>query len=291
MSNISVVCFAASYTVALMLEISRLFFRSGIRGALMIGFAAAGFLAQTLFLIARFTGASPRGWLDWYLLASWILAAAYLYLIFYHPKIPIGIFLLPLILGLIGVARAVPEESGYSVTASAWGMLHGLALLLGTSIILIGFVGGLMYLLQSQRLKRKRPAPPRFRLPSLEWTEKIAGRCIVISTILLAAGVLSGIALNARQGRVPWTDPVVWSSGLLLLWLVAAMIFNMAYRPARQGRKVAYLTFASMVFLLLVLAITLLVPSEHATQPARSDIAPSAAVPIDLHCSGSEGGT
>ena len=48
MSGISVTCFAASYLVAWLLELSRLFFRSGIRGAVMVGFASAGLLAHTL---------------------------------------------------------------------------------------------------------------------------------------------------------------------------------------------------------------------------------------------------
>ena len=40
--NISITCFLASYAVALALEVSRLFFRSGVRGALMVGFSTAG---------------------------------------------------------------------------------------------------------------------------------------------------------------------------------------------------------------------------------------------------------
>ena len=42
LSGVSTICFAGSYAVALLLELSRLVFRSGVRGALMIGFAAAG---------------------------------------------------------------------------------------------------------------------------------------------------------------------------------------------------------------------------------------------------------
>ena len=73
---------------------------------------------------------------------------------------------------------------------------------------------------------------------------------------------------------MPWSDPVVWSSGLLLLWLAAAMLFNAVYRPARQGRKVAYLTLASAGFLLLVLAVTRLVPNEHPTRKTSADHLP-----------------
>ena len=270
MGNISVFCFAASYTVALMLELSRLFFRSGIRGVLLISFACAGLLAQTLFVIARLSHESGRDTLDWYLLVAWILAAIYLYLIFYHPKVPLGIFLLPLVLTLIAFAEYLPEESGYPMGKSAWGMVHGFSLLLGTVVIFFGFIGGVSYLMQSRRLQKKR-APVRFRLPSLEWTEKITARCIVVAAILLATGVLSGIALNAREGEVPWSDPVVLSSGFLLLWLTVAMLFNAVYRPSRQGRKVAYLTLVSAVFLLLVLAVTRLVPSAHPTREMPLD--------------------
>ncbi len=87
MSNISMTCFAASYAVALALEVTRLFFRSGVRGALMLGFAAAGLVAQTLFLVARVSEPNRTipGWSDWYLLAAWVLAATYLYLTYYHP--------------------------------------------------------------------------------------------------------------------------------------------------------------------------------------------------------------
>ena len=52
-SRISVVCFAASYAVALACEASRLLFRSGVRGAVMVGFAAAGLVAHTAFLLWR----------------------------------------------------------------------------------------------------------------------------------------------------------------------------------------------------------------------------------------------
>jgi hypothetical protein len=93
----------------------------------------------------------------------------------------------------------------------------------------------------------------------------------MISTILLSVGVISGLALNAihhSRGTpaLPWHDPVVWSSGLLLAWLVLAAAFNLVYRPARHGRKVAYLTMASMLFLLLALGVILLVPSQHPSQ-------------------------
>jgi len=69
---------------------------------------------------------------------------------------------------------------------------------------------------------------------------------------------------------VPWTDPVVLSLGGMLAWLIVAEVFRLVYPSARRGRKVAYLTIAAFVFLLLVLATmtlgdTLHIASEMAT--------------------------
>lgn len=276
MNGISVTCFAASYAVALALEVSRLFFRSGVRGALMLGFAGAGLIAHSIFLGLRFTSyeSGPvSGWFDWFLLGAWILTATYIYLTYYHPQNPIGLFLLPVVLVLIAVGYWFGSDTTFAGSARVWGVIHGVSLLLGMVVVLIGFVAGLMYLIEASRLKHKRPPARRFRLPSLEWAEQVNSRTIVFSTILLGLGVLSGLAMNAlnhQQGdtALPWSDPVVLSSGLLLAWLIASSVFNFAYRPARQGRKVVYMTLASMVFLLLALGMILFAPSQHPTRRA-----------------------
>ena len=59
-SGISITCFAASYAVVLALEISRLFFRSRVRWAVMVGFAGAGMVAHTAFLAYRAVHARDR---------------------------------------------------------------------------------------------------------------------------------------------------------------------------------------------------------------------------------------
>jgi ABC-type transport system involved in cytochrome c biogenesis permease subunit len=159
LSGISIFCFAASYTVALLLEASRLVFRSGVRGALLLGFGAAGLLAHTLYLGHRAV-AAPAAALsseyDWYLLAAWVLAAVYLYLTLQHQRTAVGLFILPLVLGLIGCARFADQVPFPQTRAlQIWGAIHGGFLLLGMVAVLVGFVAGMMHLLQSYRLKHK----------------------------------------------------------------------------------------------------------------------------------------
>jgi ABC-type uncharacterized transport system permease subunit len=124
-----------------------------------------------------------------------------------------------------------------------------------------------MYLLQSYRLKRKLPPHSAFWLPSLERLEKINERSLLASVGLLGLGLVLGILLNlAARGseqRIPWSDPVVAASLVWLVWLFAVVLFHAVYRPARQGRKVAYVTVASFLFLGVVLGITRWIPSQH----------------------------
>jgi ABC-type uncharacterized transport system permease subunit len=141
-------------------------------------------------------------------------------------------------------------------------MMHGFALLAGTTAVALGFTTGLMYLIQSYRLKHRLPPRKGFRLPSLEWLQDFNRESILVSTCLLGVGFASGVILNligpAEQGlAIAWTDPVVVSSGCLFAWLVAASVFEFCYEPARQGTKVAYLTLASFVFLGLALFFVL----------------------------------
>ena len=269
-SGVGIICFASSYAVALALEISRLLFRSGVRGAVMIGFAAAGLLAHTLFLYYRAINAvgSPlSSEKDWYLLAAWATVAAYLYLALLHPKTPFGLFLLPLSLGLIATAAflAPKQPLAREPASKIWGVMHGASIMLATVIILVGFVAGLMYLAQVRQLKRKRLPGDGLRLPSLEWLERTNSRAIVASLVLLGVGILAGMVLNLIDAgpRLLWHDPVIVSTWLMFVWLLAAVVVIAVYRPARQGRKVAYLTVASFVFLIIMLAAGLAAESRH----------------------------
>lgn len=279
--GVNLLCFTASYGIALALEVTRLMFRSGVRGAVMLGFGAAGLVAHTLYLANRVLasggGAPLSSAYDWYLVAAWVLAATYLYLTLHHPRAAIGLFVLPLVLGLIGVAFFLADTSSLADSQATyyWGLIHGVFLLLGTVTVAVGFVAGTMYLIQSYRLKHKLQPRRGLELPSLEWLERVNSRAIVYSLLLLSIGVMSGVVLNVATHRrqsqaVPWSDPIVIASLATMLWLTAATLFNVLYRPARQGRKVAYLTVASFVLLAVSLALTLLLPSQHRPRAARA---------------------
>ncbi|MGA2256396.1 MAG: hypothetical protein ABSG53_17235 [Thermoguttaceae bacterium] len=264
LSHVQIFCFLASYTVALALEVSRLWFRSSIRGMVMLGFVVAGWIAHTAFLYnsaveaAQSPLSSNR---DWLLLAAWVMVMVYFYLACYHPATHFGVFLLPLVLGLISAAHFADTEHFPREPSKIWGVIHGTSILLATVTVLIGFAAGLMYLEQADRLKRKRPPFLKLRLPSLEWLQTVNSRTMLASMLLVGVAVVSGIVLNLLNARhnspgVPWNDPIVFGTLLMFGWLLLHVIIGAFYRPIRQGRKVAYLTLVSFVFLVaLVLGV------------------------------------
>ncbi|MDX1943869.1 MAG: cytochrome c biogenesis protein CcsA [Pirellulaceae bacterium] len=286
--SISLVCFGTSYAVTLALEASRLFFRLPVRLVVMLGFAALGLALHTIYLWLRFQAAIAAGnplssWHDWFLLAAWILAAVYLGLAISRPQTVVGLFMLPVVLALIGMAASFPKDSRFTPDRAlqAWGIVHGSMLLLGTVTVSLGFIAGLMYLVQAWRLKSKLPPGTGFKLPSLEWLQSLSKQSLVYSSFFVALGLVAGIILNTikfrgQGGAVPWTDSVVVTSACLLIWLLAATIFEWTYKPAQQGRKVAYMTVASFVFLALVMAMLVFGGSQHAGAKSSSNLDDSA---------------
>jgi ABC-type uncharacterized transport system permease subunit len=255
----SIVCLTSCYTVTLALELSRLIFRSGLRGALMIGFATLGLVIHTILLTNRAmeSPATPlASAYDWYLVAAWVLVVMYLMLTFYYPRAGVGLFVMPLVLSLVGAARLSSRVPSLTPggAAALWGYVHGVTLLLGTVAVLIGFVAGVMYLLQARRLKLKKLGDSRFQFPSLERLQRVNANAIVMSAIMLGLGFLSGTIGNVISKKMAWSDPVVWSTTLMFVWQVAVVIFSLIYKAAREGRKVAYLTIANFLFLVIALA-------------------------------------
>ena len=276
MAKISLSCFAFSYAIAMILEISRLFFRAPIRFLIIIGITIAGIFAHTVYLWLKFqkdfSGGTPMAsWYDWCLMVSLAVAITYAIIAIKKNENSVGIFFLPLVLLLILIAMLIKNRDAFtpSEATNVWDITHGVSLLLGSAAMIIAFVAGVMYLVHAFRLKKKMPPRVGFRLPSLEWLEQCNRQSLFYATGLIAAGLVSGAIMNVLQNSensagIPWTNSVIVSSGALLFWLLGVTVFEALYKPARQGQKIAYLTLASFVFLMMVLGFTLM--AEHAAQ-------------------------
>lgn len=280
LSGISVTCFVTSYLIALLLELTRSLRELPLRRGVILTFTVVGLALHLVYLILR---AQPSGgqagllatWYDWSLLLAWGLAACYLWFLIQRPETTLGWLLLPPVLGLIVLAILVRDSAPFSreEATGIWRNIHALTMLVGTVAVLLGFLAGVMFLIQSRRLKHKRIGHGRMRLPTLEALQRLNRRCLYFSTTALGLGLVSGIVMNLnRWGYVGWSERGVIFSGVLLLWLLAATLFEVFYKPARRGRKVSYLTLASFGFLVLALAAVLTSPHGRDTALPQSTL-------------------
>jgi ABC-type uncharacterized transport system permease subunit len=263
LSGVSVTCFVACYVIALALELTRPVLRIPARSGVIACFTLAGIFAQAIYLgvLAQPQEGRPEAglfadWYSWSLLLAWAMAWAYLIMALRRPDTTLGYFLLPPVLVLIAFARFVDgwEPFNRQQAAGFWRSLHGLSMLIGTAVVLIGFLAGIMYLMQARRLKQKRRGSRGLKLPTLEWLQGLNRTSLFVSTFAVAFGTLAGFVMSLNiNGSIAWTSRGIVLPLILLIWLVAATGIEFFYRPARQGKKIAYLTLASFGFLVLAM--------------------------------------
>jgi ABC-type transport system involved in cytochrome c biogenesis permease subunit len=250
LDRVTIVCFLASYTAALGLELLYQFRPREVVRWLALAFGAAGLTAQTIFLAVQ---RPPLIWqFGWMLFLAWILAIFYLIGSLHHRRLSWGLFVLPLVLGLVGLGAAFgpadPRGDNLLPIQDAWGAIHAGLLLLAAVGLCVGFLASLMYLVQAHRLRAKTLPGQGLRLWSLERLEAMNRRAIVLAFPLLTAGMVLGIILMVQDRLPGWSDPRLLASAIL--WLTFAVLLYLRYGYHLRGRQVAVLTI--LTFALLV---------------------------------------
>jgi len=260
LSRVTVFCFAASYAIALALELWHAFRPRPIVRYASLGFGAAGLFAHAIYVILQpFPLSSTFGSV---LFLALILAVFYFYGAVHHRKLAWGIFVLPLVLGLVLLATAFQPTNGQDEVTSGifgfrgehfWGAVHGILLLLAAVGVCVGFLASVMYFVQLYRLRAKISPTHGVRLWNLERIEAMNRRAILCSFPLLTIGLIVGIALQVHRGEawVGFSNPKVLSS--LGLWVVFAILLYLRYAVHARGRQLALWTMAA--FALLVIAL------------------------------------
>jgi ABC-type transport system involved in cytochrome c biogenesis permease subunit len=253
--GITLFWFLASYGVALGLEVLHQFRPRPVTRLVSLGFGAAGLLAHSLYLAEHKPSLAWQ--FGWLLFVAWILAIFYLYGSVHHAKVAWGVFVLPLVLGLVGLGAAFgqpPSSEGPRLEdAFSFATAHAGLLFLATVGVCVGFLASLMYLFQSQRLRSKRLPGHGLRLLSLERLEAMNRRAINLTFPLLTAGLLLGLVLMYHAQLSGWSDPRVLSAGVL--WLAFAVMVYLRYGHHLHGRHFAFLTILSFGLLLCCLAL------------------------------------
>jgi hypothetical protein len=268
-------CFLIAYSVVFVLEIAR--WRLAATGnvgwwtrAVLVGAASVSLFTHTLYLLDRVflatsgtTSTWAISWHDWGILSAWTLALAYVWLLIRRSENWIGIFVLPFVLMLVGVAIVLsPKTLESANSATGWRLLHGVAMMAGTMLVSLGFAMAAMYFLKAWRLKNKRSSSSRFQLPSLEYLQSFGKNCLLGSAASIGFGMVSGVIMNlTRDGRVEWLDRGILFSAGLFVWLVIASAIQWQMSRRGSGDATAWMNILS--FLIVAAAVALVLSTPH----------------------------
>ena len=258
MANVSVFCFLASYAVALGADAGRLWGKTVALRWVAWAAAAAGLFAHSWFLATRHGGDLAGGWgpRGWILALSWLGAAYYVVATGVERRSALGVFLWPVVLGLVACSYAVGTEPirlwGEAPTPPGrfFGLLHAALLLGGLVGVLAGVVTSAMYLVQHRRLRAGRFRADAVPLFSLERLDRWNRTAAAVAVPLLGLGVLIGFGLifAGGEGAVRGLlDPVILGTAAGVL-LTAAALGGVVARRTEPGRGIAVRTLLACGF-------------------------------------------
>jgi len=203
----------------------------------------------------------------------WLLAMAYLYLELTTDERAMGVFILPIVVGLQAIPTVYPGvENADPVLDSPWFWIHVSSLLFAYATFAIAGVLGLTYVLQFKEIKKKHLGYFYTRLPSLLTLDDMNARAIALGWVCLSVGVAAGVwwTLQARTvspddpnlQAMSWSDPKVFMAGLT--WLVYSFAILARRTLGWTGRRAAWLAALGFAFVLLnFLPVSYFVTTSH----------------------------
>jgi ABC-type transport system involved in cytochrome c biogenesis permease subunit len=203
----------------------------------------------------------------------WLLTLSYLYLELTTDERAMGVFVLPIVIGLQVIPVLNPGiENQDPVLDSPWFWVHVSSLLFAYASFALAGVLGLTYMLQFKEIKKKHLGYLYTRLPSLQTLDVMNSRAMTVGWVFLTVGVAVGGLWTAQARLVVPENPNVQAMALndpkillsLLTWVVYS--FAMLARPTMgwTGRRAALLAALGFVIVLLnFLPINYFISTSH----------------------------
>lgn len=153
-----------------------------------------------------------------------------------------GIVVFPLVflLTFVGASRQEPFVLTSASTREGWLIAHISLIFAGYAALVLSFSASLIYLLQERSLKAKRSGGLFSRLPSLQVTDEIGFRSLLVGFPFMTAGLIAGLVIaQSRFGHVDFRDAKIFLS--LLTWAVYLVLLYTRWSAGWRGRRAAVL--------------------------------------------------
>jgi cytochrome c-type biogenesis protein CcsB len=197
----------------------------------------------------------------------------------------LGAFSTPLCLVTLAASLAFGNFDGSVPDAlrSAWFPVHLGFAITGDAFFLVAGATAVAYLVQERQLRRKALTSTVFRkMPPLHVLDEIVHRMIIGGFAFLSMGIVAGMFFAKDKWGAYWSwDPKQVQA--LITWLLFAAILHARLTVGWQGRRVAYMTITSVVFVLAAFVLLEQVTaSKHGGDYAGTPVEAPAAVDSEV---------
>ena len=204
----------------------------------------------------------------------WLLALSYLYLEITTDERAMGVFIMPVLIGLQTIPALSPgAEARDPILDSPWFWVHVSSLLFAYASLALAAVLGLTYIMQFKEIKKKHLGFFYTRLPSLQTLDVMNARAIAVGWLFLTIGLVAGAVWAAQARVVAPDDPNLQAMSSLvdpkvLFAVFAWAVYSFAVLARRtlgwSGRRTARLSvFGFAIVLLNFLPISYFVTTSH----------------------------
>jgi ABC-type transport system involved in cytochrome c biogenesis permease subunit len=206
----------------------------------------------------------------------WLLTLSYLYLELTTDERAMGVFILPIVIGLQTIPTLYPGvENVDPVLDSPLFWVHVSSLLFAYSSFALAGVLGLTYMLQFKEIKKKHLGYFYTRLPSLQVLDVMNSRAVAIGWLFLTIGVVVGIFWAGQARAAAPNDPniqaMVLNDPKIFVAVVTWAVYSFAMLARRTmgwaGRRAAWLSAVGFACVLLnFLPINYFITTSHTFQ-------------------------
>ncbi len=206
----------------------------------------------------------------------WLLTLSYLYLELTTDERAMGVFILPVIVGLQIIPVVYPGvENKDPILDSPWFWVHVSSLLFAYASFALAGMLGLVYMLQFKEIKKKHLGYFYTRLPPLQIVDDMNSRAVTVGWLFLTIGVVVGAIWVAQARALAPGDPNLQLMSLndpkvaiaVLTWAVYSFAVLARRTMGWSGRRAAWLSALGFVIVLLnFVPVTYFVTTSHTFQ-------------------------
>jgi ABC-type transport system involved in cytochrome c biogenesis permease subunit len=206
----------------------------------------------------------------------WMLALSYLYIEVTTDERAMGVFIVPILVGLQTIPAINPGvDYRDPVLDSPWFWVHVTTLLFAYATFALAAMLGLTYMLQFKEIKKKHLGYFYTRLPSLQVLDAMNSRAVIVGWLFLTIGVVVGIVWtaqalvqspdNSNLQAMSLQDPKIFIA--VLTWSVYSFAMVARKTLGWTGRRAAWLSALGFAIVLLnFLPVSYFVTTSHTFQ-------------------------